>query len=244
MEEFLLQAPIPGQSLTDEPKNFPWENPPEISDSNEALRYHIERLSNPEVLEDFYTLIELGYPLLSLAESMLTVAVMEGIHSIDVSLSLSPVLYKQLVEVAEEADLTYKTGLEPDETAKEEKEKDKLEALLRKELNKMEDEIGAEGYDDSLIEGALDFLSESKPNYGNSDAIENMKDREEDTLPITPNSPPKPFQFEDNSDKEFRRETAPPEEGGPFNPYPLGSDENPLMAEGSSSKGLMSRGAV
>ena len=126
----------------------------------------------------------------------------------------------------------------------QEKEKDKLEALLRKELNKMEDEIGAEGYDDSLIEGALDFLSESKPNYGNSDAIENMKDREEDTLPITPNSPPKPFQFEDNSDKEFRRETAPPEEGGPFNPYPLGSDENPLMAEGSPSKGLMSRGAV
>ena len=62
MEEFLLQAPIPGQSLTDEPKNFPWENPPEISDSNEALQYHIERLSNPEVLEDFYTLIELGYP--------------------------------------------------------------------------------------------------------------------------------------------------------------------------------------
>ena len=244
MEEFLLQAPIPGQSLTDEPKNFAWERPPEISDSNEALRYHIEKLSDPEVLEDMYTLIELGYPLRPLAESMLSVAVMEGIHSVDISLSLTPVLFNQLIEIAEEADLTYKTGLEPDDEGKEEKQKDKLEALLRKELNKMEDEIGAEGYDDSLIEGALDFLSESKPNYGNSDAIENMKDREEDTLPITPNSPPKPFQFEDNSDKEFRRETAPPEEGGPFNPYPLGSDENPLMAEGQPSKGLMSRGAV
>ena len=244
MEEFLLQAPIPGQSLTDEPKNFAWERPPEISDSNEALRYHIEKLSDPEVLEDMYTLIELGYPLRPLAESMLSVAVMEGIHSVDISLSLTPVLFNQLIEIAEEADLTYKTGLEPDDEGKEEKQKDKLEALLRKELNKMEDEIGAEGYDDSLIEGALDFLSDSKPNYGNSDAIEDMKDRKEDTLPITPSSPPKPFQFEDNSDKEFRRETAPPEEGGPFNPYPLGSDENPLMAEGSPSKGLMSRGAV
>ena len=244
MEEFLLQAPIPGQSLTDEPKNFAWERPPEISDSNEALRYHIEKLSDPEVLEDMYTLIELGYPLRPLAESMLSVAVMEGIHSVDISLSLTPVLFNQLIEIAEEADLTYKTGLEPDDEGKEEKQKDKLEALLRKELNKMEDEIGAEGYDDSLIEGALDFLSDSKPNYGNSDAIEDMKDRKEDTLPNTPSSPPKPFQFEDNSDKEFRRETAPPEEGGPFNPYPLGSDENPLMAEGSPSKGLMSRGAV
>ena len=36
MEEFLLQAPVPGQSLTDEPKNFPWERPADITDQNEA----------------------------------------------------------------------------------------------------------------------------------------------------------------------------------------------------------------
>tara|TARA_R110001606_G_scaffold13543_1_gene58606 strand:+ start:1138 stop:1869 length:732 start_codon:yes stop_codon:yes gene_type:complete len=243
MEEFLLQAPIPGQSLTDEPKNFAWERPPEISDSNEALRYHIEKLSDPEVLEDMYTLIELGYPLRPLAESMLSVAVMEGIHSVDISLSLTPVLFNQLIEIAEEADLTYKTGLEPDDEGKEEKQKDKLEALLRKELNKMEDEIGAEGYDDSLIEGALDFLSDSKPNYGNSDAIEDMKDRKEDTLPNTPSSPNKPFQFEGNPDKEFNRGEEPRYEG-PLNPNELGTDSNPIMAEGQPSKGLMSRGAV
>ena len=49
MEEFLLQAPIPGQSLTDEPKNFPWENPADISEPNEALMYHIERINKPAV---------------------------------------------------------------------------------------------------------------------------------------------------------------------------------------------------
>ena len=32
----LLNAPIPGQSLTDEPKNYPWENPPEIVDADEG----------------------------------------------------------------------------------------------------------------------------------------------------------------------------------------------------------------
>ena len=32
----LLKAPIPGQSLTDEPKNYPWENPPEITDPEEG----------------------------------------------------------------------------------------------------------------------------------------------------------------------------------------------------------------
>ena len=44
--------------------------------------------------------------------------------------------------------------------------------------------------------------------------------------------------------EEFEEETAPPEEGGPFNPFPLGSDENPLMAESKPTKGLMSRETV
>lgn len=247
MEEFLLQAPIPGQSLTDEPKNFPWENPAELNTIDEALKYHIDRLTkNPEALEDLYTLIDIGYPLRSLAESMTSVAVMEGIHSIDISLSLNTTLYQELVELAEEANLDYITGLEEDDVAKKEKQEQKLEAQLRRELKKMEDEEGAEGYDDSLLEEALDFLSDDTPDYGNLDIIEDMKDREEDILPIVPNRPPKLFGDEGSPDtyEEYREETAPPEEGGPFNPYPLGSDENPLMAEVKPSKGLMSRGEV
>jgi|TARA_R110001592_G_scaffold7892_1_gene43649 hypothetical protein len=235
MEEFLLQAPIPGQSLTDEPKNFPWENPAELNTIDEALKYHIDRLTkNPEALEDLYTLIDIGYPLRSLAESMTSVAVMEGIHSIDISLSLNTTLYQELVELAEEANLDYITGLEEDDVAKKEKQEQKLESQLRRELKKMEDEEGAEGYDDSLLEEALDFLSDDTP-------ID-----EKETLPITPYSPPKLFGDEGSPDtyEEYREETAPPEEGGPFNPYPLGSDENPLMAEGKPSKGLMSRGEV
>ena len=34
-----LEAPIPGQSLTDEPKNWPWENPPEMVDPDEVTFY-------------------------------------------------------------------------------------------------------------------------------------------------------------------------------------------------------------
>ena len=30
----MFDAPIPGQSLTTEPKNYPWERPPEMSDIN------------------------------------------------------------------------------------------------------------------------------------------------------------------------------------------------------------------
>mgnify|MGYP003125604272 CR=1 FL=1 len=101
----------------------------DLNTIDEALRYHIDRLTtNPEALEDLYTLIDIGYPLRSLAESMTSVAVMEGIHSIDISLSLNTTLYQELVELAEEANLDYITGLEEDDVAKKEKQEQKLEA--------------------------------------------------------------------------------------------------------------------
>ena len=27
----MFNAPVPGESLTDEPRNYPWENPPELA---------------------------------------------------------------------------------------------------------------------------------------------------------------------------------------------------------------------
>ena len=70
-----------------------------------------------------------------------------------------------------------------------------------------------------------------------------MKDRKEDTLPNTPRSPNKPFGQDMTPEKEFNRGEEPRYEG-PLNPNELGTDSNPIMARGSPSKGLMSRGAV
>tara|TARA_R110002012_G_scaffold315238_2_gene528774 strand:+ start:2359 stop:3075 length:717 start_codon:yes stop_codon:yes gene_type:complete len=238
MEEFLLQAPVPGQSLTDEPKNFPWERPADITDQNEALTYHLERMNRPEVLDDLYSLIELDFPLYSLAETMLSVAVMDGIHTIDISLALAPVVYQQLVQMAEEANLPYKTGLEEDDVIKTEKQQDKIEALIRKEINNMSDDP-----DESVdfLGDVLESLEGSTPNYEDAMNIQDLEnvDRTRELNPGFDSSPPM-FNEEENDLRPNVDETAPPEEGGPFNPFPLGSDENPIMA----GKGLMSRGAA
>ncbi len=34
-----FDAPIPGQGLTDKPGNYPWEHPPEFTDTMEASEY-------------------------------------------------------------------------------------------------------------------------------------------------------------------------------------------------------------
>ena len=54
----VLDRPIPGQSLTDEPKNYPWERPPEISDPDEALSFYINKLENPDTLDGVMELLE------------------------------------------------------------------------------------------------------------------------------------------------------------------------------------------
>ena len=131
----LLNAPIAGQSLTDTPKNYPWERPAEISDPREAIKFHMEGLSSPESLDNILELIQVGVPLRALSKTVLTTAQMEGIHSVDVSLIIGDVIYEELVSIAEEAGLDYTTGDEPSEFEMQEKEDKQVLALLRKKLD-------------------------------------------------------------------------------------------------------------
>jgi hypothetical protein len=145
----VFSAPIPGQSLTNEPKNFPWERPPEISDPREAIKFHIDGLNKPETIDNVLELIQIGIPLRSLSETMLTTAQMEGIHSVDVSLIIRDVVYEELVSIAEEAGLDYKTGTEPSELDIKEKNDQQVLSLLRKKLaaiepGSKEDDAGVE----------------------------------------------------------------------------------------------------
>ena len=133
-----MMAPIPGQSLTDEPQNFAWERPPEIVDPNDAIRFHMERLSEKPVAESVMFLMELGYPVDVLTRSMLTASVGEGIHSIDVSLIAAPVIEKELSYMARTAGIEYKETFGNDKT-EDEVQEDKLRILIKQ---KLEDNLG------------------------------------------------------------------------------------------------------
>ena len=81
----ILDGPIPGQSLTKTPRNALYERPPEIADPNEAVLYHMQRLSDPERLDNLLYTLEYGLPIKHATQAALTVAVGRGIHSIDIS---------------------------------------------------------------------------------------------------------------------------------------------------------------
>lgn len=127
----LFERPIPGQSLTAEPKGRPYERPPEISDPEEALRLHLTRLNDVDRMDSAMLLIQKGVDVRTLTEGLLRSAVAEGIHSIDVSLIIAPNVHEFISDVADELGIDYKTGFEPDEQEENAKEM----SLVRKMLS-------------------------------------------------------------------------------------------------------------
>ena len=107
----MFNAPIPGQSLTSEPKNYPWENPPRMVDPEEALLFHLEKLEDKKAIESLAGLMALGVDILDLTEGILRAGVADGQHSIDVSLIIAPVIHEYIKGIGDAAGIDYKEGL-------------------------------------------------------------------------------------------------------------------------------------
>ena len=139
----MFERPIPGQSLTAESRSQAFERPPEITDPIEALDIHIENLSKEGAMEDVLYFLEFGVDLVTLVQGILRSAVMEGIHSIDVSLIIAPVLHEHIKGFADVAKLDYDEGFDNQEGKKALAYKRDV-ARAKKMMKKLEEEGKAE----------------------------------------------------------------------------------------------------
>lgn len=110
-----LEAPIPGMSLTTQPGNRPWEQPPQYATVEEALEYYVPRIMEPKLRDGLLDIMELGIPLTTIANTLQTGGVMEGKHSVDVGILILPVLMETLAFVADSAGIEYDMGIEDEE---------------------------------------------------------------------------------------------------------------------------------
>ena len=110
-----FERPVPGQSLTTTPKSAPYERPPEITDPIEALDYHLDKLDDVDSIQQAMFLLELGIDIVTLTEGILRGGVLEGIHSVDVSLIIAPILHEHIKGYADAMDIQYKEGFELDD---------------------------------------------------------------------------------------------------------------------------------
>jgi hypothetical protein len=181
----VFSAPIPGQSLTDSPKNYPWERPAEITDPREAIKFHIDGINKPEALDNIIEMLQIGVPLNALSETALTTAQMEGIHSVDVSLIIGDVIKEELISIAEEAGIDYVTGDEPSKADIKEKEEQEVLALLRKKIGEADEmDAGVE-----MMQQTADMMdSEDEPQEEAEEPMAMMEEleQEEQTMPQEP----------------------------------------------------------
>tara|TARA_R100000030_G_scaffold84729_1_gene67879 strand:+ start:380 stop:934 length:555 start_codon:yes stop_codon:yes gene_type:complete len=153
----VFNRPIPGQSLTDEPKNYPWERPPEITEPNEAVRYHLDRISDPEVIDNIFYALDMGIPVKVLTDSMMTGAVGKGVHDIDKSLLIERIVRKAVMKMADAAGVEYRETFDKEELSATEKA-----AMLVRAVEKTPEEERDKGFE-LLKEISETATSEAEP---------------------------------------------------------------------------------
>lgn len=114
----MFNAPIPGESLTREPKNAAYERPPELNDPEDALIYHIDRLTEESRISSVILLLENGLDVRTITEGVLRKGVLDGIHTIDVSIIIAPAVHEYIKTTADMVGIEYKEGFETDERDK------------------------------------------------------------------------------------------------------------------------------
>jgi len=110
-------GPIPGQSLTAPLGDRPWQNPPRYSTVEEAIQYYMPRLTSERMGGQLMDMLEMGVPVDTIVDTVQLGGVMEGLHSVDVGMLISPVLATAIEQMAIAAEVEYKVeGQEVDES--------------------------------------------------------------------------------------------------------------------------------
>ena len=112
LEEPTFDAPIPGMSLTHELGARPWQQPHQFPDVESAVDYYMARMTSEEFIDQLIDILEMGVPITVIANTMQLTSVMEGKHSIDVSMLITPLLIELMMMLAESAGIEYDSGLD------------------------------------------------------------------------------------------------------------------------------------
>lgn len=161
----MFDRPLPGQSLTSEPKGQAYERPPETVSPKEALEIHIENLSTEEAIEDVAHFVSMGLDVKSLTEAMLRSAVAEGIHSIDISLIIAPVLHEFIKGRLDALGLEYDEGLDNPKEKEDIRYSRRLAEAKKmiSDIKPQQEEVDVMSLEDTEVEPTVENVIEETP---------------------------------------------------------------------------------
>ena len=162
----LIQGPIPGQSLTDLPKNAPWEKPSEIAEVGDVVKHYVERLADDDIMDDLTVVFKLGGDLKTITETIMMTGSMNGVHTVEAGMLAGPIVAKFIKIAMESYGIdTPETNVSPEEKSKA-KEFARVMALVnqaREQEGSTEGDPGMELLSDmgSAIESMPDVPAEA-----------------------------------------------------------------------------------
>ena len=135
----MLDAPIPGMSLTHELGARPWQQPSQFSTVDEAIEYYMANMTSEEYMEQLIDILEMGVPVTSIANSMQLASVMEGKHTVDVGMLVVPLIMELIMMLGDSAGIEYETGLQnPDKNKARDSQLAKYAMKYKKTLSEVD----------------------------------------------------------------------------------------------------------
>ena len=94
-----FDSPVPGQSLTDTPGNYPWEHPPQFNDPEEATEYIWVTLHQKQLTEQLIGMLDAGVPVEAIGRTILFAGFMEGKFSPDLAFVITEPVMKMIAAI-------------------------------------------------------------------------------------------------------------------------------------------------
>ena len=102
-EQNPFDTPVPGQSLTDNPKNYVWENPARFPKLDDASLHIWKELNKKDTLKRVIVLLEAGVSVEAVTRVIVFSGFIEGAFSVDASLLLTPIVQKMIFTIGKAA---------------------------------------------------------------------------------------------------------------------------------------------
>ena len=104
---------------------------------------HLKKMAGPKFMDSALYMMELGVPADVITNTTLTMAIGNGIHSVDVGLMIAPAIHKEVVSIADMAGIEYDEHF-PEDAEKEQEAKERLKTLVISKMKRNQPEGKAE----------------------------------------------------------------------------------------------------
>lgn len=160
-----FSAPIPGQSLTSAPRDFPWERPPELVEVADVIETYITKLADEDNMDDLAASFEMGADIDTVVNGMIKMGAMSGLHTVESGILAGP----SIAAFIKAAMATYgidaaETKIDPD-AAKAARAENRMRNLIKSKMDlptAEEMEVSEEAPEAAEPE-QLDMLAEEAP---------------------------------------------------------------------------------